>query len=182
MKVYISGPIAGRPDGNRAAFAQVAESIRLAGHEPVNPHEVDHEHGTVLWDCFGRPTDRDDDEHKYGCYLLTDLVAMADCEAVVVLEDWNRSVGAKVEVAFAEAVGIPVYGTYELEAGGVLRSETVSKPAWMGKHPCVGCGVGYGECSQGYKMSLMCCKRCNHPTRWDRDPYTAEEIEEMKQH
>ena len=53
------------------------------------------------------------------------------------------------------------------------------KPRWMNKHPCRACGVGYGECAQGHLHSLMCCKDCAHPTRWQPDPYTAEDYAEM---
>jgi hypothetical protein len=29
-------------------------------------------------------------------------------------------------------------------------------------------------------MSMMCCKNCNHPSRWkDNPPYTPEEYAEM---
>jgi hypothetical protein len=116
VKVYISGPIAGRVDGNRLAFRAAARRLREAGYEPVDPHEVSHEHVGSTWGphasflhCFGRDTGREGDPHRYGCYLLTDLAAMADCEAVLVLTDWQQSPGARVEVAFAEACGIPVW-------------------------------------------------------------------------
>lgn len=54
-----------------------------------------------------------------------------------------------------------------------------TKPGWLDKHPCTACGVGYGECAQGYVISLMCCAGCAHPGRWVPNPYTAEEIAEM---
>lgn len=52
---------------------------------------------------------------------------------------------------------------------------------WRLKHPCEGCGTGYGLCAQGLLLnpSLMCCKSCNHPGRWKPNPYTAEEVREM---
>jgi hypothetical protein len=53
-------------------------------------------------------------------------------------------------------------------------------PKWMAKHPCSGCGAGYGQCAQGLKFSLKCCINCDHPGRWVDEPYTAEEIAEMK--
>lgn len=54
-------------------------------------------------------------------------------------------------------------------------------PRWRAKHPCTGCGTGYGECLGGLMSGLTCCKDCDHPTRWAPDPYTAEDYEEMKQ-
>jgi len=53
-------------------------------------------------------------------------------------------------------------------------------PKWWEKHPCLGCGTGYGRCSEGLRHNFMCCSGCNHPTRWSEDfPYTPDEIEEM---
>jgi hypothetical protein len=103
MRVYISGPIAGREDGNRAAFGAVASWLRAEGHEPVNPHEVDHDHPGSP--CFGKSTGRPD-VHRYGCYLLADIKAIRGCDAVARLWDWNLSPGARAEVAFAEAIGL----------------------------------------------------------------------------
>lgn len=116
MRIYISGPIAGRENGNREAFADAAARLQAEGHEVVNPHEVSHEHGECQWGphaaflrCFGKETGRDGDPHRYGCYLLTDLAALADVDVILTLPDWRESAGARVEVAFAEACGIAVW-------------------------------------------------------------------------
>lgn len=55
----------------------------------------------------------------------------------------------------------------------------MSAPKWMGKHPCVACGTGYGACSQGWTRSLMCCEDCDHPGRREPDPWTDEDYLEM---
>jgi hypothetical protein len=52
-------------------------------------------------------------------------------------------------------------------------------PEWMKKHPCSSCETGYGQCSQFWTHSLMCCKNCDHPTRREPNPWTLEEYEEM---
>lgn len=36
------------------------------------------------------------------------------------------------------------------------------RPAWMDERPCSACATGYGECVQGWTVSLMCCKQCSH--------------------
>lgn len=106
MRVYIAGPIAGKPDQNRTAFKEKAQELEAQGHEPVNPHEVDHSHSGP---CFGAPTGRDPDPHHYGCYLLGDMQALATCDAVVLLRGYSGSKGATAEIAFADACGIPVF-------------------------------------------------------------------------
>lgn len=55
----------------------------------------------------------------------------------------------------------------------------MSAPAWMLKHPCTGCGAGYGICSQGGVSGYQCCKSCDHPGRRVKYPYTATEWREM---
>lgn len=52
-------------------------------------------------------------------------------------------------------------------------------PAWRLKHPCLGCGSGYGECIQGLSIGLMCCGNCDHPGRWAATPYSPEDLAEM---
>jgi len=54
------------------------------------------------------------------------------------------------------------------------------KPKYLKKHPCV-CGTGYGECAQGALISMQCCVDCNHPSRWEANPWTAEDLAEMKE-
>ena len=52
-------------------------------------------------------------------------------------------------------------------------------PDWMSKHPCTACGTGYGICGEGALHSLMCCKDCQHPTRWADNPWTSADVLEM---
>lgn len=105
MKVYISGPIGGRPNGNREAFQESAEFLRGLGYTVVNPHEVSHDHDGPC--ARGKSTGRDGDPHQYGCYLLADMRELAQCEAIWLLSDWRHSPGARAEVEFAKASGIP---------------------------------------------------------------------------
>ena len=55
----------------------------------------------------------------------------------------------------------------------------MSAPAWMSKHPCTGCGTGYGICGEGAIHSFMCCPACDHPSRWAENPWTSADVLEM---
>lgn len=55
-----------------------------------------------------------------------------------------------------------------------------TKPKWRDKHPCEGCGTGYGDCASLNLGGHMCCVNCKHPTRWVPDPYTDDEYAEMR--
>jgi Domain of unknown function (DUF4406) len=102
-KVYISGPISERPNGNREAFETAADHLKGAGYEPVNPHDVDPVH---TGPCFGRAVVTEFGTHGYACHLIADLWALADCEWIFFLADWENSPGARVEAVFAETLGI----------------------------------------------------------------------------
>jgi hypothetical protein len=56
----------------------------------------------------------------------------------------------------------------------------MTKPKYLDKHPCAGCGTGYGECAQYAVMSSRCCEKCSHPTRWQPNPWTAEDFAEFE--
>jgi len=91
MKVYIAGPINGKPDGNRAAFKDAATRIEAHGWTPVNP-----------WDI---PAEND---HEYGCYLRSDIVELMNCDAICFLDDWEQSKGASTEAHVAISIGLKV--------------------------------------------------------------------------
>jgi len=90
LTIYISGPISGLPDGNRPAFAAVAEAFRLKGWVVVNPH-----------DLFA-----EDVEESWEGYMRKDLAALLTCTHLVMLPGWELSRGAQLEKLVADAVGI----------------------------------------------------------------------------
>lgn len=99
MIVYIAGPMSGYPDHNFPAFHAAAAAWRLAGHQVISPAELDdptksHEElAKVPWDW----------------YLRRDLAELVKAEAIVVLEGWEGSRGASLEVSTARGLGMPVY-------------------------------------------------------------------------
>ncbi|AFG37652.1 DUF4406 domain-containing protein [Spirochaeta africana] len=92
MIVYISGPITGKENGNSDAFSAAAEKLTAAGHTPINPHELQHDH-----------------DKSWESYMRVDIKALMDADAVLLLDGWNHSNGAHLENAIARAVGIPAY-------------------------------------------------------------------------
>jgi len=100
MKSYISGPMSGYPDKNRAEFDAVAVRLRAEGHEVISPPETD-------------PPWTDGMEIKPGSpewqeCMKKDVADLASCEAVVVLKGWQRSKGSKEEISLARLLGIKV--------------------------------------------------------------------------
>lgn len=84
LRIYISGPMSGN-DNYLNEFLQATQTIRSAGHIPVNPAALE----TVFPDA-----DREE-------YLKFDLALLAECDAVYFLPGWRESRGANREYGYA---------------------------------------------------------------------------------
>lgn len=93
-KAYISGPMSGKPEKNRAEFDKVALEVEQRGYVAVLPHTKELEN---------------DDKATWQQFMREDLKMMMDCDVVVVLDGWQRSPGSRDEVHTAQRYGIPVY-------------------------------------------------------------------------
>lgn len=114
-KVYLSGPMTGYPDFNRAAFADAAYKLRELGFEVVNPHQLP------------EPVLTQDEDYNWRQYLARDvelLIRDNALDGVVVLPGWEQSRGSVLELHVAQYVGLKVF---PLEA--VLRAGEVVKEA-----------------------------------------------------
>ncbi len=79
MRVYVAGPMSGRPDLNRSAFSVAAEQLRSEGYSVFNPAAANLE-GTPL--------------PKIMSHVLSQL---CECGAIALLPGWWRSGGARIE-------------------------------------------------------------------------------------
>jgi nucleoside 2-deoxyribosyltransferase len=99
VRIYLAGPMRGKPQLNRPAFRDGALRLREAGHEVFSPPEYDEKLGL--------------DSSEPGALrklLGADLAWLcANADAVAVLPGWQESLGASAEVATAFALGIPVW-------------------------------------------------------------------------
>ena len=84
LRIYISGPMSGN-DNYLNEFLQATQTIRSAGHIPVNPAALE----TVFPDA-----EREE-------YLKFDLALLAECDAVYFLPGWRESRGANREYGYA---------------------------------------------------------------------------------
>lgn len=104
MKVYIAGPMRGIPGFNFPAFHDAAKRLRSWGHEVVSPAAHDEGDGFDFTACTGN-----EDLAALGFSLrdalMWDLAQVAECDAVYLLYGWDRSRGAKAELATAAALG-----------------------------------------------------------------------------
>lgn len=101
MKVYLSGPMTGYPDFNYPAFHAFAEMLRNRGHEVVSPAEQDEISGL------------DPSTAKWHQFIRWDIKVLADCEAIVLMDGWHKSRGARLEHHIADALGMEVLTIHE---------------------------------------------------------------------
>lgn len=112
MKFYISGKI-GKDNPSPetlAKFKEAEDMLKSKGYEVFNP----------TTSGLGRHAESltlaaDYETSFYQEILLLDLVQLSQCDAVLVLPDWHRSPGAKVEMMLAMALERPIF--YEAPNG-----------------------------------------------------------------
>jgi len=102
-KVYISGAMTGLPDNNFPAFDEAAHLVAIHGLMFSNPANIardifyEVEHGIRPMPC------------RYG-FMREDIKAMCDCNAVLLLQGWQKSWGAKWERIIAKYVfDMPIF-------------------------------------------------------------------------
>lgn len=106
MKVYLAGPMSGIPDFNAPEFRRVTGHLRDRGIIVLSPVEFDEaegfDHGA------GETTVPESD---YRAFLARDLIRiLSECiDAIVVLDGWEASRGAALEVHVARSLGVPVF-------------------------------------------------------------------------
>ncbi len=87
---YIAGPMTGRPNLNREAFAEAADRLRMEGWQTYNPAAANLE---------GMPL------HRIMAHVLTQL---CEAQAIVMLRGWWKSPGARVEWLLARYLGLRI--------------------------------------------------------------------------
>lgn len=94
MKVYISGQITGLNIKVAEGYFEVVENkLSDAGHAPINP-------------CKILPYDP---KFTWKEYMIEDIKAIFDCEAMFMLDNWRESKGAQIEHMLAQHLGLKVF-------------------------------------------------------------------------
>lgn len=110
ITMYLAGPMSGYPDMNQGEFRRVAKMVSALGYIAVVPHDIEaYPHngdpcpvGYSEYMAQARTT-----EHSGACYLRACLRTMLTCDSVLFLDNWHRSVGARLEHETAVTCGIP---------------------------------------------------------------------------
>lgn len=100
LRAYISGPMSGHADLNRAAFDTAKHALQGRGYQVVSPH------GLAV-----TPTDGEDltEPQIWLAAMAQDLRALGECDLVLLLPGWEKSPGAVIEAIAARRLNIPTY-------------------------------------------------------------------------
>lgn len=97
-RYYIAGPMTGYPDLNFPAFHAMAAKLRAAGHDAINPAEINPDPKADWTDC-----------------MFADLKALTNCDAIVMLPGWEKSPGAQIERLWAGRTGKQIFCATKLD-------------------------------------------------------------------
>lgn len=108
-RLYLCGPVTGVPDLNRPAFDEAAETLREAGYAVLVPHDAVPAHA------------------RWQDAMRICIAAMLGCDGVALIDGWERSRGAAVEIDIARKVGMTAFSAGYLAAVG--NAENVGRKA-----------------------------------------------------
>lgn len=112
MKVYLAGPMRGKPNFNFPAFHFAAAKLRQEGFEVFSPAEKGEE--TILTSDPGWITGTSSGglqeklEFRRKVFLLDTEYICKEADAVFLLDGWEKSKGAVAERALADAIGLEI--------------------------------------------------------------------------
>ena len=103
MKIYLAGPMRGITDFNFPAFHRAAKRLRADGYEVFSPAEKGAEA-----EVLHNPTLQNSLAFRREVFALDTAYICNEADAVAVLPGWQTSLGARAEVALAEAIGLTI--------------------------------------------------------------------------
>lgn len=110
---YISGPMRGYDGYNRYQFNRWTGILKDYGYDPINPF--------TIGDTYGTPRDIDNSPELLDKVLDDELSVLSGCDAIFLLDGWEKSEGAQKELECALNNGLKVVqqSTWEKESYGV---------------------------------------------------------------
>ena len=110
--VYVAGPMAGEPKLNRPKFRRVAAALRRRGWQVVSPVEIGETMG------LRGESAEEVDQVLLKSVVDAELRALRACDAIWLMDGWERSAGTLREVVVAISFGLELL----LESGGAAKA------------------------------------------------------------
>ena len=134
MRVYIAGPMRGRPQFNFPAFDAARDRLLAAGHEPLNQADRDREL-LCPWVNAGETHFNDDVMRWVKTYFHLDVRDVLRCDAVAVLPGWQDSRLGKAEIYLAIEFGKQILDATTLEP---ITADVTITGRERFRHPLIG--------------------------------------------
>jgi hypothetical protein len=115
--VYVAGPMRGYPRFNFDNFERYTQILRSMGYVVMSPHEHDLEVGINPDTDEDSPVYAEADPQLMKDLIMWDLNAVANCDAIFLLDGWEKSRGVKAELALAEFLSKTVLYQSDLAVG-----------------------------------------------------------------
>jgi hypothetical protein len=111
MKIYLAGPMRGISLFNFPEFDRFEAEWKALGHHVISPAATSRSIGYCedTIDRMVKHGDKTAINHYLRHVIAVDLLSLFHCEAIVLLPGWAVSVGATVELAYAQFLGLKVY-------------------------------------------------------------------------
>ena len=109
-KIYIAGPMRGYSKYNFPMFDRARDLAASRGWNPISPADLDRNDGAKDEDL---PENAEDANGQHTGTRLEvvkrDLGAVFECQAILLLPNWEKSAGATAELAVAEWLELEIY-------------------------------------------------------------------------
>lgn len=99
MKIYIAGPMRGKPRHNFPAFDAARDWLERKGHCVYSPADADRSIG------FDETKTAAENGFDLAAAMARNFEAIAECDAIYMLEGWQWSSGACAEIVYATGLG-----------------------------------------------------------------------------
>ena len=99
-RVYIAGPMKGKPSHNVEQFAIADAYLKSEGYDTANPVEIG--------DVFGPPEAIERNPTLLNAVITRELIELMDCDAIYLLRGWENSAGARRELLHALTIGLEI--------------------------------------------------------------------------
>jgi hypothetical protein len=99
--VYICGAMRGIPQLNHPAFFEAEDTLKKKGYNVINPARMDQELGLD-------PHNSQMDSKFIEDCARRDIDAVFECDELILLPNWEKSKGAKAEIAVAQWLSKPI--------------------------------------------------------------------------
>ena len=106
--LYVAGPMTGKVDLNYPFFREVGQNLTDCGYRVLNPVDVDDLHAAEELDTLTKcEVCYHNRKHEWDWYMRRTVKMLCDADGIALLRGWEQSRGAKIEVAFAQALNMP---------------------------------------------------------------------------